>query len=230
MPRGFLNAAECFVMTDENGLRINLYTDFTAKSELADVTIGGSFLKDGKAKISLNAKSNFNLSLRIPAWSRRARVNGEYITPNNGYYSIDVKSGACEISLEFDMAVTLRELAEAPTRYPKEDFRVRRYCQDNIVTDDMMTWDRRATLLYGPLLLTRSKLVGNTEGEMFESDTVAHRGYSVTVTPIEYDGLRCAFKVKFENSTSTVEFNMCDYASGTNIPSFDDMKLFNIFI
>lgn len=230
MPRGFLNAAECFVMTVDGGIRINLYTDFVAKSDIADVTIGGSYLKDGRVNITLNAKRDFTLSLRIPDWSRETKLDGAVITPKDGYYSFDVKAGEREASLEFDMAVTLRELNEAPTRFPKEDFRVRRYCQDNIVTDDMMTWDKRATLLYGPLLLTRSKLVGNTELEMFESQTVAHRGYSVTVTPIEYDGVRCAFRVKFENGASAVEFNMCDYASGTNIPSFDDMKLFNIFI
>ena len=93
-----------------------------------------------------------------------------------------------------------------------------------------MTWDKRATLLYGPLLLTRSKLVGNTEEEMFASETVAHKGYTCEVTPVESDRVNYAFHVKFTNASDTVEMVMCDYASGTNITSYDDMKLFNIFI
>ena len=93
-----------------------------------------------------------------------------------------------------------------------------------------MCWERRATLTYGPLLLTRSRLCGNTEREMFESETVAGRKYEITVAPATCEGVNYAFDITFKHDTGCVYTRMCDYASGTNIASFDEMKLFNIFI
>ncbi len=230
VPRGFLNIAECFVMRRADGFTVNFYTDFTARTELADVVIGGSYLRDGMVQIHMDAREDFVLRLRVPEWSAHTLLNGQEIIGQDGYYSLDVKAGITELSLSFEMKPVLRELAEVPKHFPSEDFRVRRYVNGNAVTEDVMTWDKRATLLYGPLLLTRSKLVGNTEEEMFASETVAHKGYTCEVTPVESDRVNYAFHVKFTNASDTVEMVMCDYASGTNITSYDDMKLFNIFI
>ncbi len=230
VPRGILNALECFVMRDDGGLTVNLYTDYTAECSDFDIKIRGSYLTDGKVNITLNTERDMTLSLRIPAWSPKTTLNGTPIEADGGYYRLKVKKGETVIDLNFDLAIVLRTLREAPTRYPKEDFRVRRFCYDNVVTDDIMTWDIRSTLLYGPLLLTRSKLVGNTEEEMFVSESISNKGFDIAVTPIDCEGVVHAFLVTFKNNDETVSFNMCDYASGTNVASYDDMKLFNIFI
>ena len=217
-------------MRRADGLTVNFYTDFTARTEVADVVIGGSYLCDGMVQIHMDAREDFVLRLRVPEWSAHTLLNGQEIIGQDGYYSLDVKAGITELSLSFEMKPVLRELSEVPKHFPSEDFRMRRYVSGNAVTEDMMTWDKRATLLYGPLLLTRSKLVGNTEEEMFASETVAHKGYTCEVTPVECNRVNYAFHVKFTNASDTVEMVMCDYASGTNIDSYDDMKLFNIFI
>lgn len=230
IPRGFINAAQSCVCVGNDSLIINLYTDFKANSEFADVSIGGTYLRDGKVQICIDAKKDFILKLRIPEWSGHTLLNGSEIRKTEGYYSMSVCKGMHELFLEFEMKPVLRELAEAPEHFDSQDFRIRRFCYNNIVTEDMMTWDKRATLVYGPLLLTRSKLVGNTEDEMFASETVAHRGFSCEVTPIEAEGASFVFRVKFCKDSKIMETVMCDYASGTNIPSYEDMKLFNIFI
>jgi len=231
IPRGFLNVAESFVMKSSEGLIINFYSDFSAKCEFADITIGGSYLKDGTVSIKICANKDIRLFLRIPDWSEKTKLNGEYISGKSGYYALNIKSGTTELALEFDMKIVIRDLEEAPEHFPSEDFRVRRFCYNNVVTEDMMTWDKRATLLYGPLLLTKSKLLGNTEEEMFDSETIAGKEYTCEITPIECDNVNYAFNVRFINKKGgSVEMKMCDYASGTNIASYDDMKLFNIFI
>ncbi len=230
MPRGYVNAAESFVMREGDGLVINLYSDFTAKCDIADITISGSYLKNGKAVIAVDAKRDFDLKLCIPSWSEKTHLNGSEIEPDNGYFTVSLDSGATVICLDFQMKIVLRELAETPERFYCPDYRVRRYIEDTSVPEDIMTWDKRATLVYGPLLLTRSKLLGNTEEEMFNSDTVAHKGYKVEVTPIDAENVNYAFNVKFTNADGTYETKMCDYASGSNIPSYEDDKIFNVFI
>ena len=230
VPRGFLNALECFALTRGDTITVNLYTDYSASTELGDIKISGSYLTNGRVRIDLNLKSDVKLRLRIPAWTPEAKINGAVATAKDGYAELSVAKGSATVDLEFKMVAVLREMESAPERFPYEDFRVRRFCYDNPVTDDMMTWDRRASLVWGPLLLTRTKLVGNTEEEMFNSESVAGKGYSVEVTPIEHDGVNYAFSVKFTNEHGSVVMNMCDYASGTNVASYDDMKLFNVFI
>ena len=230
MPRGILNALECFVMRTEDGLAVNLYTDYHARGCGFDIKIEGSYLKDGRVRITLNTDKDMTLALRIPDWSAKTVIDDKEADPSTDYYKIKIERGTRVIDVCFSPRPTLRTLKEAPTRYPKEDFRVRRFCYDNVVTDDIMTWDIRSTLLYGPLLLTRSKLVGSTEEEMFERETVSNRGFSVKVEPIEEGDLYYAFRVTFENEKEKISFKMCDYASGTNVWSKDDMKLFNIFI
>ena len=230
VPRGFINAAECYVLQTADGLVVNHYTDFTAKAECATVKVGGSYLRDGKVKICVNAKQAMVLNLRVPDFSGHTTLNGQEIIGINGYYALNIPAGVTELSLTFEMTVQLRELEEVPEHFPTEDFRVRRFKEDNPVLEENMTWDRRATVVYGPLLLTRSKLVGNTEQAMFASDSVAHRGFTCNVEPIDCDNVSYAFAVTFTNDKETVQMNMCDYGSGTNIESPEDDKLFNIYI
>ena len=230
VPRGFINAAECYVLQTTDGLVINHYTDFTAKSEKASIVISGSYLRDGKASIAVNALAPLKIALRIPAFSGTAALNGEEIKAEDGYYTVQLPAGETVLTLEFNMTVNLRERSEPAEHFPSDDFRIRRYISDNPVREEDMTWDRRATVVYGPLLLTRSKLIGNTEEEMFASATVAHKGCSCAVEPIDCEGVNNAFSVTFTNAEGTRKTKMCDYGSGTNIESPDDDRLFNIFV
>lgn len=230
VPRGFINAAECYVLKTAEGLVVNHYSDFFAKTEIATVQIGGSYLRDGKVQITIEATNTMELQLRIPDFSSYTTLNGKEIIGENGYYTLQINAGTTELSLTFEMTVQLRQLEEAPEHFQTEDFRVRRYIIDNPVREEDMTWDRRATVVYGPLLLTRSKLVGNTEEEMFVSDTVAHKGYTCSVEPIDCEAVNHAFCVTFTSKDKVVKTKMCDYGSGTNIESPNDDRLFNIFV
>jgi hypothetical protein len=232
IPRGILNAAQMFVLRQDDAAIVNMYSDFTAKLDEATITITGSYLTDGKATITIDTPLPMPLKLRIPAWASFAKLNGTDITAVNGYHTITIGAGTTVLNLAFGMTILLRELAEKPAYFPEDNVFNRRFIvkSSNYVDPSLMTWDARATLVYGPLLLTRSKLCGNTEDELYDSQTVAHQGYTVNITPIANENVRAAFKVTFQNSEKTVETVMCDYASGTNIASQEDMKLFNVFI
>ena len=230
VPRGFINAAECFVLKIADGLVVNHYSDFCAKTDDTTVTISGSYLHDGQVRIVVDTAKEMLLQLRIPAFSSCTMLNGNKITGENGYYGVQIGAGVTELRLTFEMAVQMRQLNEAPKRFRSDEFQIRRFKEDNPVREEDMTWDRRATIVYGPLLLTRSKLVGNTEEEMFASDTVAHRDFVCSVEPITNENVTCAVRVTFSNGDEKVVTNMCDYGSGTNMESPDDDRLFNIFI
>ncbi|MBQ8510939.1 MAG: glycoside hydrolase family 127 protein [Clostridia bacterium] len=234
MPRGFLNAAETFVMSGEGCLWVNLYTDYAGTLPLnggqAGVTIGGSYLSDGRVTVKVESQRAGTICLRVPSWSRTAVITagGERIVAAPGYCRLPLPAGESVFMLAFEMTPVLRELEGAPEHFDSKDFRVRRFVEGNSVSEDEMTWDRRATLTYGALLLTRSKLAGNTEEEMFASPTVCRS--SVSVEPMAGGDVRNTFKVRFTKDGQTVETVMCDFATGSNRWSEDDPKLFNVFI
>ena len=231
MPRGFINAAESFVMSDHNGnLFINLYSDFECKTASGNIRIHGDYLSHGKVTVELELTRKTNIHLRSPAWSNVTLIDGIRVTTSDRYMVKTLDAGSSTILLEFDMTPVIREFNQTPIRFPDNDFRISRFISGNSVPTDVMTFDRRAVILRGPLLLTRSKLVGNSKEEMFDSETICGKGYEITVLPIQNNTVRAAFQVYFRNSNGSFKTNMCDFASGSNRWSENDDHLFNIFM
>ncbi|MBQ8642907.1 MAG: glycoside hydrolase family 127 protein [Clostridia bacterium] len=234
MPRGFLNACETFVMTDGEGIWVNLYSPFTAvlrlKSGEASVQIGGTWLRDGRVSVTLTVPAETEIHLRIPGWSRHTWIDGTRYDAPGTYAEIRIPAGSSRVELAFDMTPEIREFPGNVETYPAGDFRVRRFVEQNPVSADDMIRERRCVVLYGPLLLTRSKLAGNTEEEMFGSDTICGRGYRCMAEPADSDAVRNRFIVTFTNGSHTFTTPMCDYATGSNRWSEEDPRLFNIYL
>ena len=230
MPRGYLNACESFVMQGAEGLYINLYTSFECSFPGIRVQIGGSYLRDGRVSLSISSDQAIDLHLRIPSWSRETRIGEQVVKAAGGYHALTLAAGENRLEIDFDMNPRLREMSAAPERFESVDFRVRRFVTGNDISEDIMTWDRRGSVMYGPLLLARSKRIGSTEEEMFHSPTVCGRGFSCRVEPIEGENVRNAFCVTFQKGEERVKIRMCDYATGSNLWSQDDPMLFNIYV
>lgn len=233
MPRGFLNSAEAFVMEDKNGLYVNLYSDCTAKTSLGTVTISGDYLGTGAVVVKVDHVPDTTIYLRIPAWSHRTVVNGERIEQSGIYASYPVKNGCAIFEMQFDMSTEIHEFPIEPEKLESDNFRVQRFISGNDVPEEIMTWDRRCTLVRGPLLLTRSKLCGNTEDEMFNSPSIFGKGFSAEAEPITdpiaYPNVRNVFRIRFKNTDIEQTVIACDYATGTNLFSEHDSKMFNVY-
>ena len=98
-----------------------------------------------------------------------------------------------------------------------------------------MIFDRRAVLRYGALLLCRSKLIQNSEEEMFGSESIAGKNLGCEIEPVSPESVRKVgtvrnvFRVKFTGEGG-FETLMCDYATGSNHWSEDDDRLFSIWL
>lgn len=230
MPRGFLNAAQSFVLTGEDGLHINLYSDFDCVIDSTKVTIGGTLFEDGKVNISVETDAAKKVYLRIPGWSKITLINGKEYSCCGSEVALDLKAGKNEINIQFDMTPLIREFPHEVVAYELPDYRIRRYITENPIPAELMRWERSATLMYGPLLLTRSKLIGNTEKEMFEDSSVCGKGLTANVTPVcdkDFPGNR--YHVTFEGEGG-FETDFCDYANGSNHWSKEDPKLYSVFV
>jgi len=230
MPRGYMNACQAFVIQGEQGIYVNMYTDFACTMAGITLEIGGSYLMDGHVEITAEVKEPTVLFLRIPSWSKKTLVNDSATEKAGTYHAAAVPAGKSVLSIQFDMNPRLREMDKAPLPLAPEDLPYRRFIQGNDIPADIMTWDQRASLLYGPLLLARSKRVGSTEEEMYHSPSICQKGYACQVTPVQNNQVRNAYKAVFIQGDERVEMMLCDYATGTNHWSQKDPLLFNIYL
>ncbi len=239
MPRGYLNVAENFVTYSDNQVFVNFYTEFKAVLP-SNITVeaSGSYLKDGSVKLNINTQNAISLNLRIPTFSKSTKISvadKDYHPTDSGYCRIDIPAGKSEINIKFEWVPEIRDFAGEVVRFDTTDYRHHRYANVNrayyAFDDGCMVWDRKSTLQYGPMLLTRSKKCGNTFDEMFNNNfTVCGKGYTCTLTPIAAnEGVREQFKAVFTNGDHTFQTTVCDFATGSNKFMGDETYLFSIW-
>lgn len=102
--------------------------------------------------------------------------------------------------------------------------------QGNDIPEGFLTWEKRARMLYGPLLLTRSRRIGGTEEEMLSRPTVCGKGFAVSAHPVKMSEVRNAYHVTLDNGAETQEMLLCDYATGSNLWSAEEPLLFHIYL
>ena len=228
MPRGFLNAVDMTAL-ENGGLTVNLYSGCEGEVGKFGLKIEGSYLSDGNVRAAVNSPETSEVSFRLPGWCERLEVNGTSFdkTSSGAYVKLPLTAGENNFELKFDIKPRVNVFAGNIEHFPKSDFRTGRFINENPVREEDMVPDRRATIRYGALLLCRSKLAGNTEEEMFGSETIVGRKQITAIEPINSDEVRNKFRVKFDDGTETV---MCDFATGSNRWSPDDDRLFSIWM
>ena len=93
--------------------------------------------------------------------------------------------------------------------------------------EGMFRTEPGTTLVYGPLLLARSKYLGNTEAEMFDSEPEPIS--DCVLRQIVSDTVRCAFEAEYISNGQKRRTRVCDYASAANAILKDDPKFFSVF-
>jgi hypothetical protein len=238
--RGFINAAECFVMNSDDSVYINLFTDYHGvvytKTGKVSVDIGGRVFEDGISRITLTTEGKTNLKIRIPTWSSESfvYVDGNEIRARKGeYFTLTVAKGTYKIDVKFDIKA---EIVDFPHEVNLDEFTPHDIYQFtegsnpfNIKREAMID-KKMAKVMYGPILLTRSKACGNTEEEMFDGKTVCGKKYDLKVTPVPSKIASYAFDVEFTGEDETFTYTMCDYGTGTNFELSDDDAYFNIYV
>ncbi|MBR0457714.1 MAG: glycoside hydrolase family 127 protein [Victivallales bacterium] len=238
MPRGFLNAAESFVTLDTDAVSVNLYTDFQAefpfKENQVRVRIDGTeYLPRGEASITVRCSASLPLRLRIPGWATAARLTTPVgtIEGTGDHFALMLQPG--ETTLRVSFARTL----EIHNRMPVEesvDWCRRRWIGRG-VTDAQFRQEPGSWLIYGPLLLARSVLQGNTPDEIFRTPPLPF-GFGAAIQPLDNQAppehALASFQLTLLSPDGTTsQTRVCDYASAGNVFTGDapDIEIFSIF-
>ena len=232
IPRGYINALEAFVSLNNDDIFVNLYSDYVCKINGYHVIISGSLFKDGNVKVFINSNMATVVHFRIPKWSKATTINDKKYGCDREAV-LPISEGENVFYIKFDMKAEIRDFPYSVEAFDECDHRVTRFLcssSNTSVSKEHYATTPHSTLLYGPLLLSKSKLIGNTRDEMFGSESVFGKGFSAEVTPIDYPGFAGnAYNVKFvgEGGFETV---LCDYANASNRWFEDDAEAFNVLL
>ncbi len=244
LPRGFMNMAQAIAVQGKDGIRLNLFSEAEVTLQAPDgkpihIRIGGDYLQHGLAEIEIDNTSadSVPLFVRIPVWSRETtvRINGKSQPATAGeYLETTLAPGATRLEIQFDRTPSLCEFPHELEEYGPKHWAIQRWtlgASDSVsyVPPELMAKERMCTLRVGPLLLARSKRIGNTVEEMFGGKTVCGKNYRCKVTPFPMPNVRCGFQVEFVSADDRFSTTMCDYASAGN-EILDDEAHFNIYV
>ncbi len=230
IPRGFLNFAELAATVRGNTVSVNFFSPFDAVATLPDggkvkLSVSGNYPADGPVRIAWESESRgpVLLRVRIPGWATDAALESGAPARKtaDGWFELPLEPGKAEAILTLGRKVEVRE-HPAPADVP-EWYRTR---WNEPGMEELFRTERGSTLVYGPLLLARSKWLGNSEEEMFGSPLPP--GFACVLRPLESDAVGCAYEAELRADGSVFRSKVCDYASAGNARG-EERKLFSVF-
>lgn len=236
MPRGLFNIAESCLMREGDRLIVNHFIPFAGRcampgGDTAAVTVSGDYPASCAAVIDVSCPGAVTLKLRVPGWTSSARIThpGGTFRALPGFAEVPLPAGGGRITVAFDPAVRLEEFPVSGEPEELPAWHRKRYREGARGDALPLTRGRRALLRRGPLLLARSKLIGDSAENMFGTPSVAGGGYVPSLKRIDLPETLAAFDAEFIAPDGSVRRErVCDFASAANIDS-TDAELFTMF-
>ena len=159
------------------------------KNGSVTVSFGEGYLRDHRLAVNVQTFGDEVLNIRTPGWCRQLVIRvGDSVYHSSGtsaFFALRVSAGTTRIELAFECDPIIHEFNKDPEHFSSDDFRLRKFhtdedgerlykevtfpklgiinvligCQKRILPEKVLTWNRRAWIQYGPLLLTRSRQI-----------------------------------------------------------------------
>ena len=219
MPRTYIDMIRTAVTMAEDTVSVNLYDEYELQLPGFTLKCSGDYLAGGTVRIELHAQKDMRIRFRIPGWATAARcsVDGKAMEPAGEWIRVEVSSVKTVVSLEFDRKLEIRHHRCDPDEI---EYYFKRWVEPGMEND--YRHEDAMSLVYGPLLLVKSKDMGLSESEIFAPPLPPDA--KCRLTPIRSNAVRCAFEADFGVCKTLV----CDYASGTDLYT-EDTRYFNIY-
>ena len=244
MPRAFVRIAEATLMQNDDAVILNLYEASRASVSYeggkVDIEIAPGYFAGGRFDINVTYTGKIKpLHLRIPAWTSRADITAEGKTyaADHGYFELTPTEESLVVSVDFHTEPKLCTFQKPVNPYDelvdgKPHWKLARWiCKKSPgeLTEDLFQRTPRSTMMYGPLLLARSKEIGSTEEEMLEGTALSTGATCRVIDSREGDvPVRLMMDVEVMDGDQTFVTTVCDYASAAN-QELADSRYFSIY-
>lgn len=234
MPRAFLTMARSAVVCTENAVAVNLYDNLTASTNTADITVDSTYFTNGKVTVRAGFRSYpMDILLRIPGWCAKAEVNinGTVVQAGPGYFRASGLKRNNTITICFAIAPRICAFSKPLSAHPEGDWKKRRFLNLTSVSSvPERLWLERPkfTVMYGPLLLAKSKMIGSSEEELHSSAPLSGAEVIDTWQILPSKDVRLKMALSIPDPDGVRQFTVCDYASAANEKLSDD-DFFSIY-
>ena len=222
LPRTFVDIASVVVTRDRKGTyRVNFYQDATVELDGVRFEIAGNYPVDNVVTVKMS--KDVAVDFRRPAWCPKLGVT----KTAEGYRLVFDMNPRVVERLETVPALNVKSLEKSWACPRSLDWW-------NTRTQDLLDSYRTtaaAQVFYGPLVLAKSRLAGNTRAEIADVETVNGQGYGATVTPLASDGSTWGlWQLELTKpGVQTVSVRVCDFQSGSDIEVGRNGDLFSIW-
>ena len=216
MPRAFLDFARTSLAKSGGELFVNFYSPYKGKVGNVEVEVLGNYPVSDTAEVKIKSPEEVAVNFRVPSWSKKTLINGK--VANADWHKLNIGKGETSIKIEFDMTPRVINSDLSSEYYASGDMRVMRWlgydeaCRKDFLP--IMRHSAAATIKKGPLLLARSKYIGNTSAEMFSSPSVNNAGAKCELIPEKPSHTWGQWKAKITaDDGKIIETKVCDFAS-----------------
>ena len=212
LPRGLMDVAQTFVTADREGnLQVNLYSDVDVTIAGAKVSIRGNFPVDSKVTVTVvGLKPDQKVDFRKPSWC--PKMGNQTIEKSNNQTVYELTFDMNPRVIDWDMPPVLDHDLKQERGYDRRVAQFTDYYRER----DMVPLVRShpaATVMYGPLILAKSKLVGATREQVFDLFTANMKGYRASVERIPSDKVWGAWTVTLEKGDDRHVYPTADLGS-----------------
>lgn len=235
MPRTFMDIAQLGATREGEALRVNLYAPFTTDFDGGlSVTLSGDFPVADKVVAKISASRTTTVKFRLPPWSKRTLFTvlpagaPKTLAPSDGdWYETQVPAGATSIRIAFDMTPRLEDSSRAASNEMR-DYRFGRWNGGGRDARRLFRTTPAARLFRGPLLLAKSKNVGDTAEDILRAD-MNGGGWQVRLRPFGDDRVMGAWEATFTRGSEKYVTSVCDFPSAGDELLPDGADYFSIF-
>ena len=235
MMRTYFDWAESLAAVSKEGtLAMLQYCDGEIRLDEASIRVRGGYpWADGPVTITVESAKARTMRLRVPAWSKTFRVNGEMRAHKNGWCDVAVPSGKSTWTLAFDLSPrivrwTARGEALPPSpKVSKSSTNIGQYAVHFMewYTPEMRGLSRTegaVRILRGPLVLAKGRLAGTSRDETLNATTIRDGNWTVSMRraaeQAENTGVENVWLLALTGPHETVKVvPVSDYASLSNI-------------
>ena len=233
LPRTFMDVAQATVTRDRAGVfHVNFYQDATATLDGVDFAVSGNYPVGNVVTVKVSDPAA-KVAFRRPGWCPEMDVRKVAAA------GADAASAPQVYTLAFDMNARVVDRLETVPELNRPDRKIWAFSRypdhwsphlNRDLTDGYRTTPA-ATVMWGPLVLAKSRLVGCTKAEINEAFTVNGKGYRAKLTPRAPAGpVWGSWDLELTKpGAPTVKATVCDFASGTDVPCGEGGNLFSIW-
>ncbi len=194
------------ILEQDGSVVINFYEKGSYRLNGINIDINTAYPADGKIIINVRSDREFELKLRIPEWSKKTNIAHE-----NGYATVNVKSGESKFVLELDMSI--RETLPVTWDVDALYIDTVKNIQPPRIVKHRPEEDGYISLARGPLTLAADSRLGKDAKSAFSfKRTNGEIKYSVCADTAFADGENATLKCEFTASDGE-RFFLIDYAS-----------------